>query len=66
MAKAKDLRDQSLEELQVLYRDLNRKVFESRNIQKSEKKTEEGHLLRQMRKDIARILTIMREKQLAS
>lgn len=66
MTKIGDYRDQSLEELQANYEDLKRQIFELRNQRELEKKMEKPHALRQNKKDIARILTVMREKQMAS
>lgn len=66
MAKIQELRDLSEEELEVRQEDLRKKIFELRNQQKLEKKIEESHLLRESKKEIARILTIMREKKISS
>lgn len=66
MAKAQELRDQSQEELEALYEDLNKKVFELRNQQSLEKKLDEPHMLRESKKNIARVLTVLREKQLSA
>lgn len=65
MLKAKDLRDQSLEELEVACGDLRRELFELLNEIRRAKKIEKPHLLRDKRKDIARLLTVMHEKQIA-
>lgn len=65
MLKAKDLRDQSLEELQAAHRDCCKELFILVNQSKQEKKLEKPHLLSQKRKDIARLLTVIREKELA-
>ena len=65
MYKAKDLRDQSLEELEAIYDDSCKKLFVLTNEFKSQKKLEKPHLLKNVRKDIARILTVISEKKLS-
>ena len=66
MAKVQELRDQSQEELKALYEDLHKKVFELRNQQSLEKKLDEPHMIRESKKNIARVLTVLREKQLSA
>lgn len=63
MYKAKDLRDQSLEELEAIYDESCRKLFELINQVKSEKKRDKPHEIKHARKDIARLLTVMTEKR---
>jgi large subunit ribosomal protein L29 len=63
MYKAKELRDQSLEELEALYQDTCKKLFQLINQFKAEKKRENPHEIRHARKDIARLLTIITEKR---
>ncbi|MCB1148583.1 MAG: 50S ribosomal protein L29 [Chlamydiia bacterium] len=65
MLKAKELRDQTLDELQLLYRDLLKELFEIRNKAQIEK-PKETHLTRQKRREIARVLTVIRQKELAA
>jgi large subunit ribosomal protein L29 len=65
MAKAKDLRDQSIDELEAAYNDTRKELFQLVNELKRTKKMEKPHLLRQKRKDIARLLTVITEKQAA-
>lgn len=62
MYKAKELRDQSLEELEAIYQDSHRKLFELVNQYKVQKKREKPHELKHARKDIALLLTIIAEK----
>lgn len=62
MYKAKELRDQSLEELQATYDDSCKKLFTLVSQLRSEKKQDSRHEIKHTRKDIARILTIMTEK----
>ncbi len=63
MQKAKNLRDQTSEEIEASYRDTCKELFHLKNEMKQQKKMEKPHLLRQKRKDIARILTVISEKQ---
>lgn len=65
MYKAKELRDQSLEELEATYNEACKKLFELTNQFKAQKKREKPHEIRHARKDIARLLTIMTEKKVA-
>jgi large subunit ribosomal protein L29 len=63
MPKAKELRDQSTEELQALYMDLSKEIFELRNELKTTRKLEKPHLIQFKKRDRARVLTILREKK---
>lgn len=63
MYKAKDLRDQSLEELEAIYQDSCKKLFELVNQFKAQKKREKPHEIKHARKDIARLLTVITEKR---
>ena len=63
MNKAKDLRDQKLEELEATYQESCRKLFEVNNQFKSEKRREKPHEAKHLRKDIARLLTVINEKR---
>lgn len=63
MYKAKDLRDQSLEELEAIYDDSCKKLFELNNQFRSQKKREKPHEIKHARKDIARLLTVMTQKR---
>ena len=62
MPKAKELRDQSKEELQALYTDLSKEIFELRNELKTTRKLEKPHLIQLKRRDRAMVLTVLREK----
>lgn len=66
MYKAKDLRDQSIEELEAIYDDSCKKLFMLINEMKSQKKREKPHEIKHARKDIARILTVLSEKRCES
>lgn len=63
MYKAKDLRDQSIEELEAIYEDSCKKLFELNNQFRSQKKREKPHEIKHARKDIARLLTVLSEKR---
>lgn len=65
MLKAKDLRDQSVEELEANLADSKRSLFELKNELRKSKKIEKPHQIRETRKGIAKLLTIINEKRLA-
>ncbi len=64
--KGSELRDQSVQELQALLGDKKSELFELKNKLQREKKADKPHDLKNLKKDIARIHTILREKELAS
>lgn len=64
MLKAKELKDQTLEELELMYHDTMHDYFELVNKSKMAK-LERPHEIREKRKLIARLLTVIREKQTA-
>ncbi len=64
MAKPKELRDQTIEELKAIYQDLSRELFQMRNEMKVTRKVEKSHLVRAKKKDRARVMTILREKEM--
>jgi len=66
MAKAGELREQTIEELEALQGDLRKELYEMKGEAKQSQKFEKAHRLPQIRKDIARVLTVLREKQMAS
>lgn len=63
MLKASNLRDMSVDELQATLRDLAKEIYDLVNEMKRTSKPEKPHMLRQKRKDKARLLTILHEKQ---
>ena len=63
MRKANELRDMSEDELLVLHTDTRKELFHLKNMIKETKKMEKPHLLRLKRKEIARMLTVITEKQ---
>ena len=60
--KASELRDKSVEELQVQLRDLYKDQFNNR-MQSVTGQLSQVHLLKAVRRDIARVKTIIAEKQ---
>lgn len=62
--KASELRDKSVEELQTQLQDLYKDQFNNR-MQKSTGQLGQTHLLREVRRDIARVKTLLNEKQSA-
>jgi large subunit ribosomal protein L29 len=66
MLKAKDLRDQAIDELEATLLDIRKELYFLKNEQKMTKKLEKPHMLREKKKDIAKLLTVIREKQMAT
>jgi large subunit ribosomal protein L29 len=66
MANTKELRDQSPEELKAVYQDLSKELFQLRNEMKVTRKTEKSHMIRGKKKDRARVMTILREKEITA
>jgi large subunit ribosomal protein L29 len=64
MLKAKNLRDQSIEELEAILLDTKKELFTLKNEMKQSKKLEKPHLLSEKKNDIAKLLTVVREKQM--
>jgi len=63
MLKAQELRNESDEELVIKLEQLRKEVFQLRG-QKLDSKTQKTHLICQKRKEIARILTVRKEREL--
>ena len=62
MAKIAELRDLSLEELRAKQKDLDDQLFRMR-IQNSMGQLEAAHKLKSLRRDMARVKTVLREKE---
>jgi large subunit ribosomal protein L29 len=60
--KASEIREQSIDELQVRERELDDQLFRLR-IQKSMGQLETPRKVRDIRKDLARVKTILKEKR---
>lgn len=63
MLQAKEMRDQSTDELQALVYDTRIQLFSLINEKKQTKKLETPHLIREKKRDIARLLTVLAEKR---
>ncbi len=63
MLKAKDLKDQSLEELQYEYEQKRRELFIHKNTNSKAELSKAPHIAQHLRKDIARLLTFIAQKQ---
>ena len=63
--KASQLRDQTLDELRDKERDLSEQLFALR-LQKVTGQLEKPARVRQVRKDLARVLTVLHERQAGS
>ncbi len=63
MAKATEYRDLAVEELEASYLDASKELFKLRNEIKLTKKIDQPHRTRHLRRDIARMLTVLGEKR---
>ncbi len=63
MLTAKELRNMSEEDMKGHLEDAEKELYYMRNEQSISKKIEKPHLVKQRKKEKARILTILREKQ---
>lgn len=63
MLKAQELRNQSIEELKTLYSDLCAELFHLVNERRIKQSLEKPHLIKEKKKERARLLTILREKR---
>ncbi len=61
MSKASEYRDTSVDELEIKLDTLQKEIYELRS-ERLDGKTQKTHLIREGRKNIARIKTILREK----
>lgn len=66
MLKAKDLRDKSVDELKAILLDTRKSLFEMTNEAQLSKDTTNRDKIYTMKKDVARLLTIIKEKDVAS
>lgn len=60
--KKKELKDQSVQELKAHVHHLDREIYQLRNELATQRKLEKPHLIKEKRKDKARILTILTQK----
>ena len=61
--KASELINLSDEELEARYEDLCREIFELTSELRVSRKLEKPHQLKEKKKDLARILTVLRQKK---
>lgn len=62
MLKADELKDKSVDDLKVMFDDLSREIFELKNEMRITRKIEKPHLLKEKKKNRARVATILRQK----
>jgi large subunit ribosomal protein L29 len=62
MTKASQYRDMSVDEIEVALKEKSAMIYHAINEKNRTKKSEQPHLLRQYKKDKARMLTILNEK----
>jgi large subunit ribosomal protein L29 len=60
--KGDQLKDQSVAELNALYRDLSKEIFNLTNEFKITRKIEKPHLIKTKKRERARVLTFLRQK----
>ena len=65
MTKVVEFRDLGVDELAARARDLDEQLFRLR-LQKSMGQVEAAHKVRSIRRDLARVKTVLREKQLGA
>lgn len=63
MLKAKELKSKTTDELEASYEDLCREIYQLNNDLRVSRKLEKPHLLKEKKKDRARILTVLRQKK---
>lgn len=63
MLKAQEIRDKTIPEIEVLLEEARKELYEIVNAAQFAKKYEKPHLKREKRKEIARLLTVLRAKQ---
>jgi ribosomal protein L29 len=61
--KQKELKDQSVAELKAGVQHIDKELFQLRNELAMQRKIEKPHLLKTLRKDKARMLTFLTQKQ---
>lgn len=66
MTKASNLRDMAVPELELALADTSKELYTLVNEMKRTKKSEKPHLIRLKKKERARLLTILQQKQSAN
>jgi len=62
MQQIEQLKEQSVEELKVLYRELSKEIYDLANELRLSRKLDKPHLFREKKRDRARVMTILRQK----
>ncbi len=62
MIKASELRDKTVEELELASFDISKELFELNNELRINRKLEKPHILKEKKRDRAKVLTVLREK----
>jgi large subunit ribosomal protein L29 len=65
MLANEEIKDQTVEQLKALHEELSKEIFELRNRFRIERKMEKTHLIRHKKRDRARVLTFLRQKELS-
>lgn len=63
MLKMSDLKEKTEEELHEEHRQLDKEIFSMRNELRINRKLEQPHLLKEKKKDRARVLTALNQKR---
>jgi ribosomal protein L29 len=66
MIKAKELRDKSADELKAILLDTRKILFELSNEMQLSKESTNRDKIRTMKKDVARLLTVIKQKDVSS
>jgi large subunit ribosomal protein L29 len=62
MSATKKFRDQSIDELKASYLDLSKELFRLKNEFRTSRKLEKPHMIRMIKRERARALTVLQEK----
>lgn len=63
MLEISELRDQSPEELQLQLRELSKEIYDLKSEMRITRKLEKPHMMREKKRDRARLHTVLREKE---
>jgi len=63
MLKTKDLRGQTVEELEAKIDEIENEFFQLKSKLKTERKLDKPHKIKELKKDKAKILTVLTEKE---
>ncbi|NGX39629.1 MAG: 50S ribosomal protein L29 [Chlamydiae bacterium] len=62
MDRMMEFKDQSVEELKALFRDLSKEIYDLKNEFSMTRKIEKPHLLKKKKRDRARVLTLLSQR----